>query len=544
MSVFTPKQRTEIYAEQTARILAFAPLTSAELGEVIDNLVFASSDQIYEVYVEIQNSLSLLKLDNTTGTDLDAVVSEYPNLAPRFSKTRATGQITVTDPNITKIASTVNLGGATHGNNYLNVTNATTFPNSGSVLIGTRGTVNFETVTYTGKSGNQLTGCSLLAFDHGSGELVVKTTVGDRTYSGPYSAATQATPTTPVKSYTSTTALIIYDGEGAGTMQIQADTLGTIGNTPSTTITRFVGSPPFVGSLVTNGAGLANGADRETDPDVRARIRQQRQALSTGNIDAVTSALFNADSNGQLVKFVQIVEDPSPTLPSLAYIDDGSGFTPSQATFTGGITLETGAFGGEDHYYVPTAYLPLVTTASEDLAYVFGAITLKKNGVTMSQGSGAGQYLIQPNRGVIKLNSALVSGDTLTISSITYFTGLVQQANLQIYGDRANRATYPGISSLGTWIKPLAPAVQFVTVQGTLTLDASRPLNDVVAEIQQNLLSYINGLGIGNTVVHNRILALGFVRGVKNFQLLLPVGDVIIPDGTLARTTVGNLIIS
>jgi phage-related baseplate assembly protein len=65
-----------------------------------------------------------------------------------------------------------------------------------------------------------------------------------------------------------------------------------------------------------------------------------------------------------------------------------------------------------------------------------------------------------------------------------------------------------------------------------------------VNDAKQNILSYINNLGIGNTVVRNRIIALAFVSGVKDFTLLLPVGDVIIPDGTLARSTVSNIVIS
>lgn len=544
MSAFNPKQRSEIYANITAEVLANAPVTSSELGEVVDNISFGVSDQIYELYVEATNSLQLLKLDTTTGRDLDLVGSEYPDLAPRFQATRATGVVQVTDPSITKIASTVALGGANDGDTFLNVVNATAFPTSGTVLVGVRGSAVFETATYTGKSGNQLTGVSALQYDHGSAEPVILTTVGDRVFPGPYTMATEATAQIASKVYSSTSPLIIYDGEAVGVMNIEADIAGLDGNTPSNTIVKFIGTPPFVGAEVNNGSSLINGTAKEKDADFRQRIRQQRQTLSSANIDAVTSALFNASFQGQRVVFVQVLEDPDPTIPSLAYIDDGSGFVPTNETYTNDIYLTYAALGGEKKFEIPSARRPIVTNDAENATRVFSNITLKKNGVTLAQGDGAGQYRVQPDRGIIKLGTALVPGDELKITSITYFTGLVQSANWYLYGKREDRVNYPGITALGSWVQIRVPAAQFVTVQGNITLDGSRPINEVVNEAKQNILSYINNLGIGNTVVRNRLVALAFVSGVKDFTLLLPVGDVIIPDGTLARSTVSNIVIS
>jgi len=543
MAAFVPKQRTEIYAEITAQVLAFAPLTSTELGEVIDNIAFGIADQTYEVYVEIVNALALLKLDTTTGSDLDQVGSEYPDLAPRFSAVTATGQVQVSDPGITKISSTVAIGGANDGDTFLNIVDASLFPINGVVLIGTRGQPEYETWPYTGKSGNQLTSATPLAFDHGSGEDVIKTTVGDRSFLGPFSLSTIATAQLPSKSYVSTTPLNIYDGEEEGSMDISSATPGPDGNTPSNTILKFVGTKPFSAALVTNGAGLTNGIPREADSDFRSRIRQQRQALSTGNIDAVTSAIFNANNNGQVVKFVQVVEDPSPTLPSIAYIDDGSGFTPTQATSTN-IPIVPSALGGEKRFFIPSQYLPIVTNDVENAAYVFGNVVISKNAIPLTQGTGPGQYQINPNRGIFRLNDELAVGDVLQVDTITYYTGLIQQANYQLYGKREDRENFPGIVALGSWVTARAPAVQFVSIQGTLILDSSRSLNDVVVDIESQFLNYINNLGIGVTVVKNKLISLAFVPGVKGISLLLPVTDVIIPDGTLARTTAGNIVVS
>ncbi len=545
MPQFNPKQRTQMYAEISAQVLANAPLTSTELGEVSDNLIFGCSDQIYELYVEMENGISLLNLDSTTGTDLDAVVSEYPDMPPRFAASRATTVVTVGDPDITKIADEVDSGGSQQGDNFLNLDDASEMPTSGSVLVGVRGGTVFETFNYDGKTSNQLTSTiDTIDFDHGSGEPVVLTTVGDRVFPGPFQAATEPTANTATKTYSSTSSLTIYDGEETGSMSVRADQLGLIGNTPGGTINKFIGTPPFPGATVINEVRVSNGMAREKDPDLRARIRQQKQALSSANIDAVVAALFTANFEGQRVLFAQVVEDPDPNIPSYAYVDDGSGFVASTRTYTAGITLVDSALGSEKKFEIPSEFRPMTTLDAEDLTRVYASITLHKNGSPLTQGDGASEYRLNPYRGIIRLNTGLQPGDTLTIPSITHFTGLVQEANWRIYGKREDRANYKGIVGLGEWIRVLTPATQFVTVQGNVTLDGSRPINDVVNEIRQNIIDYIQTLGIAGTVVKNKLISLGFVPGVKDFQLILPVGDVIVPDGTLARSGLGNVTIS
>lgn len=433
------------------------------------------------------------------------------------------------------------------GDNFLNLNTGTgaAFGTSGSVLVGVRGSSVFETFQYDGRTGDQLTSTvDTIAFDHGSGEPVVKTTVGDRIFPGPYVVATEATPEVPTKTYTTIASLTIFDGEEEGTVDVRADTLGLDGNTPQGTVNRFIGTPPFAGAEVRNDVSFTNGQAREKDADLRSRIRQQRQALSTGNIDAVTSATFNANFQGQVVKFVQVVEDPDPTIPSLVYVDDGSGFTPTDRLYTTPIILVDSALGGEQRFFLPSDVRPIVTNDVENAAYVFGNISMELNGSPINQGTGAGEYQIQPDRGVIRLNTALNPGDHLEIVSIRHYTGLLQEVNFNLYGKREDRKNYPGIVALGSWVQGRVPAIQTVSVQGNLVFDGSRPVNDVVNAVKQNMLTYINNLGIGNTVVRNRLISLAFVKGVKDFTLLLPVSDVIIPDGTLARTTVGNITVS
>lgn len=542
---FNPRQRSQIYVQMSNRILALAPLTSSELGETVDNITFACADITYSLYVEMANALQLLKLDTITGVELDNLASEYPDLAPRYVESRATGQATITDPNITKIANTIAAGGANTGDGFLNVVSAALFPASGSVLVGDRNGIVFETFTYTSKSGNQLIAAvDTLDFDHGAGETVVLTTVGDRTFPGPFSISTEATAQEAAKTYSTTAAIVIYDGEASGSADIQADALGTAGNTPAGTLAKFIGTPPFASATVTNGANLTNGRDAELDASLRVRIRRERQSLSTGNIDAVTSALLRTQFEGQAIVTAQEFEDPDPTLPTVMYIDDGSGFTPTQATLTAPVDLVPSAIGAESHVRIPMQYLPIVTTPLENIAKVYANITIYKNGGVYAQGTGPTQCYVNPDNGLLKFNSPLLAGDQIQLFAATYYSGLVQEANKSLYGDRFDRDNYKGVLAFGSWTQIRVPAIQFITIVGAFILDTTRPSGDIFVEVRQAMLNYINTLGVGGSVIRNRLVALGFVTGVLDFKLISPTVDIIIPAATLAKTTLTNITLS
>jgi len=545
MTTFSPRQRNELYAELSAAVLAFTPITSAELGEVLDNISFGLADQIYETYVEMVNALALLKLINTTGSDLDDVASEYPNLVPRFEATNASGPVEVTDPTVTKIETAISAGGASAGNGFLNVGDTGSLPSSGKVLVGVRGSSSFEEFNYDSKNAFQLQSTTdTIDFDHGSGEPVVLATVGDRIFPGPFTVATEATADLPQKQYTSISQLTIFDGEDTGEMTVQSDESGVAGNIPSTAIKNFIGVPPFPGAVVTNTVKFSNATSREKDADLRERIRRERQSLSTANVDAITSALFGVNNEGQTVRFVQLVEDPDPCLPSTIYIDDGSGFTPSQDSISDPIVLIDSALGEENRFRIDMDLLPLVTNDAENVTRIFTNITLELNSVVINQGDGAGEYRVQPDSGIIKLNTPLTFGDHLEITSLTHYTGLVSLANKTIYGDREDRENYRGVAGLGQWPQLRAPSVQFVNISGDVTLDGSQTIDIVVENIKSRMLEYVNNLGIGVTVVRNRLEALAFVSGVKDFTLTNPVANVSVPDGSLAKTTTGNITIS
>jgi len=522
-------------------VLADAPLTSSELGEVVDNLVFSVSDQIHELHREVYNALALINDNTKTGRQLDKAVSEYPDMPPRFDPVYATAIQTVFDPTITKVSTQIATGGAVATNQFLNADDTSGFPSSGTLIVGNRGEANFEYVTYTAKTPTQFSPTSPLLFDHAADESVVLATVGDRSFAGPFTVSTQASPNVPKKIYSSTSSLVIYDGESEGYMNIQAAESGTVGNTPSNTIVEFVGTAPFSGATTSNGDAIRNGQERETDGELRARLRRHRQSLSSANIDAVYEKVLEARVNDQRVVFAQVVEDPLPTLPSIIYIDDGAAFVPTSTSITSPIVLVDSAIGGEDHFFVPRENTPIVTTPLENSAYVFSGITIEKNGTPMTQGVDPDQYQVQPDYGLVRLNTPLSVSDHLEITALTYFTGLINEVNKQVYGDRADRETYPGASGLGAWLQTRTPDVYYVSIDGNIILDGTRTQSDILIEIRQNLLNYVNGLGIGGSVVRSRLIALCHVRGVKSVVITAPSADIVISDGELSRLEVGNI---
>lgn len=541
MPVFQPRSRSELYADFKAKILAMTPVTSVELGNIIDNIAFGVIDPIHDANIEMANMLALLDLDNTTGSDLDAKGLEYPDMAPRFSATKASGQIKVEDPTITKISTTILTGGGSVGNQFLNATSTAGFPTSGTLLIGNRGDVNFEQITYTNKTINQFNPTSPLQYDHAASEPIVLATVGDRYFPGPFLLKTQATSTKASKQYSTTSGLNIYDGEQFGYMSVESQTAGTVGNTPSNTINTWVGSPPFEAALANNPTSFSNGIERESDDDFRARIRLQTNALSSANVDAIFAALNKVNLNGQRIVFRQFYESPDPTLPAILFIDDGQAFIPSYENIDTPVVLEDVAFGGKTQYHIPMQYMPLVVLPGENITRIFSNIVVELNSVQLVQGDGAGKYRVQPDSGLLLLGTALNPNDHLEITTMWHYTGLIAEANKQIYGDRSDRTNYPGVTGIGSWIQITNTAIQYVTVAGTLVADGTRLRNDILVEIQNNLLDYVNSLGIAGSVSLSKLISLCMVLGVTKITLTSPSDDIIIPDGTMARLEVGNI---
>ncbi len=149
--------------------------------------------------------------------------------------------------------------------------------------------------------------------------------------------------------YTIDSDTVLLDGEQEIlSINITADVAGTASNVPQGLIQEFV-SLPFSTATVTNPERIVNGKDRETDSELRDRVKLHVQGLSKGVAAAIYSAvtgLEDPDSNTRVVS-AKVVETNELTEPSICYIDDGTGFEPTYSG-KGQEAVVSQATGGEN----------------------------------------------------------------------------------------------------------------------------------------------------------------------------------------------------
>src|SRR5262245_9439803 len=135
--------------------------------------------------------------------------------------------------------------------------------------------------------------------------------------------------------YTTVHQLDFVDGQTVGSVGVLCDTPGTIGNTPSNTITEIVSALGF-DATVTNPDAAINGLDQETDDARRSRFRLYIAGLSRGtaiSIQFAALSVFRTDVNGVVLERVTaaFVHEPYKDTPRgrlgvvEVYVDNGSG---------------------------------------------------------------------------------------------------------------------------------------------------------------------------------------------------------------------------
>jgi hypothetical protein len=113
---------------------------------------------------------------------------------------------------------------------------------------------------------------------------------------------------------------------------VAAQSPGSQGNALINTVRQF-DTVPFIGAAVTNTIAFSSGADIETDVELRNRIKAYTASLARGTSPAILSAVIgisDSDENKRVASAV-LTQPVSIDDPSILYIDDGSGFQPSEA---------------------------------------------------------------------------------------------------------------------------------------------------------------------------------------------------------------------
>jgi len=320
---------------------------------------------------------------------------------------------------------------------------------------------------------------------------------------------------------------------GIGVVALEA---GSRGNAAAGTINQIVSRTPGL-TAVSNPASFDNGQDREGDDRFRARLKLYVQGLSRGTPVAIRSFALNVQlTDGRRVLFASVFEPILPTGSYDVFIDDGAGNVDEFSNaFIGPVdTLISPAIGGEINVF--TSARPI----RDD-----GSFVAFKNAVAMVRGV---DYVMNSANGQLELVAALVTGDIIT-ANYRFYTGLIQETQRVVDGDRATLVTHPGVRAAGTRAVVKPANVVFQTLAASISAASDFDVSSVIEQVTAAIQGYINNLDIGESVIVAEITERAMaVDGMFNFQITdlsgtFPAVDQFILPNQVARIVSANLTI-
>lgn len=374
-------------------------------------------------------------IDRATGDALQRLAQEY-NVIP-ITASPATGYVSVIDSSFQKISTSIYAGAVAPniGTVVINVGNAAQFPSSGSIYIG-RGTPNIEgPLSYSTppvQVGNYwtITLSNPTTKFHNLGESVILAQGGNRIVPLNTIVISPAIGTNPDVQYNIAQAATILDGETTvNNVPITAVLPGSTGNVPIGAINEF-SSAPFNGATVSNPLALNDGADNETDDQLRIRIKNALASIGLGTAFAVESAVLGATSTSPVSATVTSTDLLQASYGAVLYIDNGQGYEET-STGVGLESIVTSALGGEQFFQlscggnqssVAKAFLqstlssPFAVQGGDTLAVVIGGVTYQHTFATSDFRS--------PNAATAYEIAASINADTsLSFEALTAGSG-------------------------------------------------------------------------------------------------------------------------
>lgn len=337
-----------------------------------------------------------------------------------------------------------------------------------------------------------------------------------------------AKPGNPQIVAATTTAGTIPDGAtSSGPIAAVTEQTGATANGAAGTFIKLISRVPGVNS-VTNPTPFRYGESRESDDDFRARIKNHWRTLALcpkKAIEVLAREVELADGR-RVVSATAVERDDEPGRATL-YIDDGTGaIAAGQVQLVTSETVLESATGGEQRLQLYR--YPVVESAG---------FTISVDGVAQLRDS---DYYLMPGTGAFVLSETsypdgLTAGQQVT-ASYSYYTGLIAETQWKIDGRQDNRTEYPGWRALGALVVVKPPTTQYIQVEARPITLAGYDRTVVAERARDEVSRYINGLAIGEDVVRHEIIerVMG-VPGMLDLVLTLPVGNVPIPDDTVAR---------
>lgn len=427
----TPRSRNQILGDMVTAFLSRFGLKRLKTGGPVLSMLEAAAQSDLRSSQDVFDLLNAQSLERAAGVALDRIGADED--LTRKAETPASGLVTVSDSRYKKIASKVYQGKAAPivGSALLYVTDATSFPTSGSVYIG-RGTSNYEgplaysSKTFTGSYWTLALTDNTRKF-HNLGETVTVAQGGNRTISAGAVVQTPQGNSTDAVKFAVRFSATIPDGEiEISGVQVVAQKPGVASNVSAGAISSFV-TPPFTGASVTNPLPFTNGQATEDDEAFRERIRDVRQSRSKGIPLSLVTAVqgITAKDENKSVSSASIVA--SEGRPTTVYIDDGTGYEERAS----GIALETlmdSASGGEQFFQVsapkPVAKAYLVTTNSAPFKLRNAStLAVKVGGVDYEHTFDSASFRNIENATAYEIVASVNSDHTVAFSAATVDSG-------------------------------------------------------------------------------------------------------------------------
>ncbi len=381
-----------------------------------------------------QDTFQLLQakdLDNSRGQALDRE-GESDDVI-RFKLAKANGYVTFTDTSFEKIASKLFQGAAAPivGSVAVQVEDASDFPASGQVYLG-RLTPNLEgPIAYTSKVDAGAYWTLNLATPttrfHNKGESVVLSQGGIRLVDAGTLVATAQGALVSAVQFATIFQAQIPDGETAvEDVLVLANVAGGSGNVEAGAVTELPGGAPFPGASVDNPLPFVTGRDTETDDPYRERIRATRASKQRGTDSAIINAVLGIVAADESRRCTSAALVRRRGLPSVLYVDDGSGY--EETTAGVGIEVVTdSASGGETQFRTlnrPVAKAFLLSANAAPFNLVDSArLALKVGGVLSTHTFDESEFQSIEAGSAYEVVASINGDPTITFSARTFGGG-------------------------------------------------------------------------------------------------------------------------
>lgn len=431
MGIPTPRSYIQILSDIFDTFLSKFGVKRLKVGGPIISIMESAAQSDVRSTQDVFKALDSISLDRATG-DLLTQIARSEDLF-RIPLTAATGYVNFSDTSFTKVSSAIYQGASAPniGTTSLKVSDASLFPNTGSVYIG-RNTVNYEgPISYSGKTNvgpywtiTLSTGTTKF---HNLGESVILAKGGNRQIPAGTAIQTPQGNVSDAISFTTLYSAQIDDGETLlEGVEVIAQQGGVIGNVPARAISQIISSP-YVGAAVINPLPFTNGKAEELDDSLRERVRKARQAKAKGTRLAVSSNVIGVSStfDNKTVLSSSIVA-PQGQAATL-FIDDGTGYEEA----TEGVPQETlmdSALGGEKYFQLssqrPVAKAFLTTTISAPYILTNGMkLAVEVGGVLSEHTFNASNFKSISNASGYEIVSSINGDPNLLFSARTLNSG-------------------------------------------------------------------------------------------------------------------------